>query len=554
MRGTAIRLFSGFTLFSCLAGVVAPTWAQTSATRSNPESVLTEDVLTRVLGFEKGELEILEIPLNVANDPNRKSNADRIRQLRKLIAEAVIAFQAGNGDAALAKFEDALKIDESLPPADVYLARLCFAVNNPNFVQLGRNMLNRAADKHPEAPEPYMMLANLALAEGRITDAYVLFEKAGSLLQGPFAKWSAEKLTAYKKNVFSGRVSVCEQRQNWDQGLAEVQSWLVLDPKDPVAIFREGRLIFMKNPKDAATVSEARKRFEEAYRIALANQKDKNELPAVPPAELALLELQTANGNPEKAREEIAMLDGRSLEWEQNRREGSRVYSTISQWYLGQGEFKTAEDYAAKATALDKDSKALKQLTAVLHYFAGEAEAEAEFTAMNQEAPDDFFASNFLALVLSDAKTANGKADDAKRAKAVRIAEINARLNPRSPVAVSTLGWAYFNAGRVAEAAQLYATLEQQQNLQVGPDTAYYMAKTFAALPTAQYPSALNRSKALLELAVQSTGTFRYRKEAETWLTALGGTIPARSESSNTSTTTLAPGKVTLPGGETTKP
>lgn len=515
--------------------------AQTLSPRANPDLVLTDDLITRVLGFEKNELTVPAATAGVS-----EADIDRIRKLRTLFAEAVTAFRAGNGDAALAKFEEAEKVDAGLAPPDVYLARLCFAVNDQNVIQLGRNMLNRAADKHPTAPEPYMMLGNLALAEGRLTDAYVLFEKAGSLLEGPFPKWSEAKLKLYRKNVFSGRVGVCEQRQNWDQGLAEVHNWIALDPQDPVALFREARLTFLKDPKNDKNVADARKLFDEAYNIAVANHKDNDTLVAVPPTELALLELQTAVGNPEKAGEEIARIDNKSTEWDANKQEGSRVYSTVSQWYLGQGDFKKAEDYAGKATALDKDSQALKQLTAVLHYYAGDPQAEAEFTKMNQELPDDFFAANFLALVLCEAKTPDGKPDDAKRAKAVRVAEINARLNPKSPVAVSTLGWAYFNAGRIGEAAQLFAALEQQQNLQVSPDTAYYMAKTFASLPSAQYPNALNRAKSLLESAVQSTGTFRYAAEASQWLEALGGTVPPRKQNA-----TNAPASPSTPAPKT---
>jgi hypothetical protein len=114
---------------------------------------------------------------------------------------------------------------------------------------------------------------------------------------------------------------------------------------------------------------------------------------------------------------------------------------------------------------------------------------------------------------------------------------MNARLNPRSPVALATLGWAYFNSGRMNEAAQIFGAMEQQQNLQVAPDTAYYMAKTFAALPAAQFPNALNRAKALIESAVSTTGAFRYRQEAERWLETMGGVVPPRATPKPSSST-----------------
>lgn len=536
MRTVVGKKFFGLVSFLALA--FAATFvgsAAAQAPRVNTDEVLTDDVLTRVLGFEKGEM-------TVSAGATPETN-DQINKKRKLLAEAVTAFRGGNGDAALAKFEELTKLDAALPPADVFLARLCFAVSDPNVVKLGLVVLNRAAGQHPTAPEPYLMFGQLALLEGRLTDADVLFEKADTLITARSTLLSKSKLDLYRKNAYGGRVSVCEQRQNWDQGLVAIDAWLSFDPDDAVAMFRKARLIFMKDPKDATNVAEARKLFEAAYKQAVDDAKGKDEAVAVPPAELALLELQTANGNIDKAAEEIALLDRKAADWEADKREGSRVYSTISQWYLGQGEFKTAETYAAKATLLDRDSQALRQLTAVLHYYAGDAQAEAEFAQMNQEQPDDFFAANFLALALSDAKTFDNKPDDVKRAKAVRIAEMNARLNPRSPVALATLGWTYFNAGRINEAAQLFASLEQQQGLQVAPDTAYYMARTFAALPSSQYPNALGRSKSLLELAVQAGGVFRYRKPAEEWLTALGGVVPPRN-----SAATTVPASSTTPG------
>lgn len=531
------RLAAGVCVGAAL--ITTPVFAQTTIV--DPTKELTEDVVTRILGLEKADLD--------------EASGDEAKlKIRKLIAEGIVLFREGKGDDALKKFESARDADSSLPPADVLLARLCFAVNDQNFVRLGLNVLNRAADKEPNAPEPYLMLGQLALLEGRLTDAYVLFEKANLELDGKATKWSEDKLKTYKKNVYAGRVSVCEQRQNWKQGETEVDHWLALDPQDPVALFRKGRLLFMQADKDDKKIAEARKLLEDAYANAVSNRKDPEQLPVVPPVELALLELQTANGSVEKARKEITLIDSKESEWKANKKEGSRVFSTVSQWYLGQGNFNQAKNYAIKASEMDPKSPALRQLTAVIDYYNNHnKEAEDEFSAMNQEQPDDFFAANFLALVLADAKLPDGANDDTKRLKAVRIAEMNARLNPKSPVALATLGWAYYNAGRNIEAAKLFGALEQEQNVQVSPDTAYYMAKTFASLPSDQFPNALGRAKSLLELAVKSTGVFRYKQEARSWLVNLGGKLPPE-DNTDSSTTPTVPVSRTTPKNNDTPP
>jgi hypothetical protein len=504
--------------FASWVALAAPS-VQAQAPGASPSSVLTEDVVVRVLGMEKGALTAPN-----GTDEASRASADRITKLRTAFTDAILAFQKGDAAAAEAKFKEAKDLDGSLSSPNIYLARLCFAVNDQNLVKVGRAFLDKAADKEPGAPESYMMLGNLALLEGRLADANLHFQRAAELATGPAApSWTEEQKKTFLKNVYAGRVSVCEQRGNWNQGLTEIEAWLALDQKDPVAQYRKARLIFMQDPKNPSGVSEARKFFEDAYKGAEEAVKGKDELPSVPPAELALLELQTQAGNVSEARKEIKTLDGKIETYKSNKKEGSRVNSTLSQWYLGQGEFDAATKYAQAAASLDADSAAIKQLTAVLQYFANSPEAEASFTKLNQETPDDMFAANYLALVLIESP------DEAKRAKAVRVAELSARLNQKSPVALGTLAWCYYKTGKLGEAAQIFAALEQEKNLQISADMAYYMAKTFAALPSEQFPNGLSRAKSLLEKVVLSTGAFKHKADAIQMYTNLGGVMPAGS-------------------------
>lgn len=501
-----------------------------AAPAATPEQVLTDDLVTQVLGMDKNQLKVPE-----GADAEKTK---RINDLRKHFTDAVNAFRGGDAQKAQAAFEEARKVDSSLSPAQVYLARLCFAVNDEKLVRVGRAFLDQAVDKDPSSPEAYLIFGNLALLEGRLADADLHFTKAAELANSPTApEWTPEQKKTFLKNVYGGRVSVCEQRQSWQRGLAEVAAWLDLDKNDPAALFRMARLTFLTDTKSDSQLTEARKYFDEAYAAAVAANKGKDELPSVPPTELALLELQTAAGNLDKARDEIKRIDAKAAELtaDSNKKEGSRVYSTLSQWYLGQGEFDKATEYANKATALDKDSPALKQLTAVLYYFANNPSAEAEFTKMHQDNPQDFFAANYLALTLIEAKDKDGKPDAAKQAKAVQVAELSARLNPKSPVALATLAWCYFNTGRLGEAAQIFAAFEQQENMQISADTAYFMAKVYAGLPAGQFPQALTRAKQILEGTVSTTGAFKYRKEAEDMYVNLGGQRPVRTSTQSAS-------------------
>jgi len=517
---TARTLVAVSTLFA--ASAAPSVYAQAPA----EAGVLTEDIVVRVLGMEKGALNA-----KPEDSDERKGN---LLKIRTAFTNAIAAFQKGQLADAEKELKAARDLDKGLAPADVYLARLCFAVNNEQFVRTGRQFLDRAVANNADAPEAYAMLGNLALLEGRLADAHLLFANA-AILTAPFEDnklWSAEQLLTFKKNCFAGKVSVYEQRAAWDKALSEVNAWLALDPTDAVATFRRGRIAFMKalgsatDPAAIATalpaaVTAARPDFVSAYDLALdampADKKDK-ELPAVPPAELALLELLTQTNNVAEARKEITNISSKIAKYSENPKEGSRVNSTLAQWHLAQGEFDAAKNFVQAAMTQDEKSPALEQLFALLKYYSGPVdEAKAAFTKLNQDNPEDAFAANYLALTLIDSP------DEDDRKKAVRVAELAAKLNQKSAVALSTLGWVYFKMERFQEAAQIFVALNQQQNLQISPDMAFYMAKTFGKIPQ----GGIEKGLELLGRVVTATGPFKHRQEAIKQFQDWGGTMPA---------------------------
>lgn len=492
------------------------TFAQAPAT-VNPSDILTPDIIERVLGMDK-DSNPLTPP--ASTDPDAAAKSAKVNKIREAFAGAIIDFQQGKAGDAESKLKAARAEDKSLSQPSVYLARLCFAVNDPQLVKVGRAFLDRAENEDPKAPEPYMMLGNLALLEGRLADANLCFQRAAELVKNDMElKWSEKQKNTFLKNVYGGLVSVNEQRGNWENGLTQIDLWIALSKDDPVATYRKARLEFMKDPKN--NTETARKLFQDAYDFAETARGNKPELPSVPPAELALLELQTQTNHLDAAKTEIEHIDTKLKAGEfKTPKEVSRVNSTVSQWYLGQGKFEEAKKYAEAASLVDADSPAIKQLTAVLQYFANDYEAaEASFTKLNQDAPDDMFAANYLALVLIE----NPKKDDAKMAKAVRLAELSARLNPKSPVALGTLGWVYYKSNRLGEAAQIFAALEQEKNLQISADMAYYMAEVYGALPVSQFPNGIGRARELLEKVVSTRGPFKHRDDAIKYFLAIKG-------------------------------
>lgn len=532
--------------------------------------------------------------LGVLGLDKARVNAPEAKEAKENLVKGVDLFQkapqnqagiVAGFDAALAAFKDAKTKDTSLPPPTILLARMLFSTNNEQFVNAGRIYLERTATLEPGAPETYLLFGRISLGQGRLSDAAVNFERAQSLVakngitttepapQGSGAEtWTEPQKNEFLKQVYEGKVSVAEQRaagltgadqkRAWETAQSEVNTWMAVDKDDPMAHFRLARIRYMMNPKDNR--AEALKSFQEAYKLAKDKQADKTQPLPVPVPEVVMIQLDTANGQNDEAKKAVADLRKIIDTYKDDPKEQSRIYTFLSQWDLQQGNPNDAQDDAIKAQQLDSEAPALKQLAAVMKYFAGQkAEARKDFEAMNQSAPDEFVAGNYLAQILAESESA----DD--RNKAVRLAELNRRLNPNSVQAISTLGWAYHNVGRTQEALQLYQALlnamqqaasQGQQPPPLDADTAFYIASVVSA---ANGP--LDTVSQLLDGATKSTGAFKHRSEAESWLRDLrrtrgpggiGGTsTPTPPPANNKPPVTTPPaGGTTPPAGGTTPP
>ena len=79
-------------------------------------------------------------------------------------------------------------------------------------------------------------------------------------------------------------------------------------------------------------------------------------------------------------------------------------------------------------------------------------EAENDFQKVIFEAPNDFVARNNIALALVEQE------DPAEKNRALTYAYTNYQQNPKSPDAMSTLGWVYFRRGEFSSAELAFAT------------------------------------------------------------------------------------------------
>ena len=70
----------------------------------------------------------------------------------------------------------------------------------------------------------FILFGNLALAEGRFTDAAVHFEKAMSLAASP--RWTVEQRERFGSLCNQGNALVAESRRDWKTARDELEAWL----------------------------------------------------------------------------------------------------------------------------------------------------------------------------------------------------------------------------------------------------------------------------------------------------------------------------------------
>jgi tetratricopeptide (TPR) repeat protein len=395
----------------------------------------------------------------------------RIEELDK----ANDSFTRGQYDQTLELLKQANKKHPILPPPRLMLARL-FLIKGQ--LGLARSVLERGAAEYPDYPGAYTTFGNLALTEGRLTDASLHFEKAVSLAKA--GQWTENQRRYFLVQSYGGLATVAEARENWPAAKAALSSWLEVEPMNGKAHQRLARALFNVNKYAEAT--------EELKRAV----KDDASLE---PAAVTMGWFYTRKGDL-----------GKAVEWMKyavnSAPKDPRAHVGMASWLLQQGKPEDAKVYANAAAKLDSDSRDVKLLRGLIaQYLKDYAASERLFQAIYQESPEDFRASNQLVLALVEQPV------DSKRSRALQLAEMNARLYPRSSEALGTLGWTYFRQRRLEEAERALRAAIAAGNSSA--DTAYYLARVIAERGQPE------EAKQLLKSALSSRDNFMFRKEAQ---------------------------------------
>ncbi|HEX6962875.1 MAG TPA: tetratricopeptide repeat protein [Lacipirellula sp.] len=419
-----------------------------------------------------------------------------------------------NGDVAGAReyLEQAKQKYAKLPPVDLLLAKLMVFGRNGDQARL---LLEQTVTNHPADPEAYLLLADLAFAEGRTTEADALFEKAAGLVEA--FNENEKRKQAFQIRVLAGTSAVHERRQQWNEAIELLRQWTQLDPDSAAAHTRLGITLF-RLEKPAEALAEFKK----------ARELDPD---AAAHPYVVLGQLFTAQQNLEQARrsfEQAYKEDGKN-------EATARAYA---EWLIQQNELDKAQQVADEMRKNAPNSIAALMLDGLVAKMRNQpAEAEEALTKVLSLDPSNAGATNLLALILSESS------DPKQQEKALRYAQMNAQRFPTNAQANITLAWILAKLNRAAESDQFLTKAVQAGNLNA--DSAYLVARILVTKNQKE-----NAAKALEQVLAQAgQGMFMYRKEAEALLKELGGTVP---QPQTTPTSTTAPGAATNPAGTPT--
>ncbi len=409
------------------------------------------------------------------------------------VADAIKEFGNGEYDAAAAHLENAKRLTPKLAPADVMMAQLYLDAKNP----LAANaMLERAIQRSPQDPEPYVILAERAAGEMRATEASLMFQQAAKAIEN--FNDNPKRKQNLQLRTFTGWAAVDEARANWKEAKAKLEQLVKLDPTNAMAHDRLARVLYRGGNQEAAWAE---------FKLAAEASK------TLPPAELAMAALATDKVKAEKWLKLALDKHGDDL----RTRIGAAHYLMVA------NQPEEAKQHAEEALKIDPDGlESNLSMGLVARMLADYPTAEKHLAKAHLLEPNNPSTINNLALVLLELP------DETSKTRAFQFAELNARQFPNNPEVQATLGWVCYRLNRRKEAERAFnAALSMSDPVgggqRITPDLAYYLANL--AKEQGKYPKAIQ----LLRDSLNNDQPFAYRKPATELLAQVSKLEKARA-------------------------
>jgi tetratricopeptide (TPR) repeat protein len=423
------------------------------------------------------------------------------------VQDAIKAFAGKDATTALKHLEAAKKSTPKLSPPEVMLARLYLdAGQGPAGVAL----LERTIRNSPQDPEPYVILGERGLAEGRVTEAGLMFERASKLLEA-FTDNPRRKQMLQARN-YNGWAMVDENEGNWKAAQEKYEELTKVDPRNAKAHDRLAKVLFR-----AGDLKRAHSEFQSAA------EADKSMLPA--DLAMAALSVEKDKDRAEKWLKHAISTNPSDL----------RTRLGACEFYVSQNRIDDAKPHADEAVKLDPNGLDANMIAGIVARLQGDYKrAEKHLSLAHSLAPANAVINNHLALSLIELP------DEPSRLRALQYAEINAKQNPTIPDVVAALGWVNYRLNRRAEAQRAFTAVMNSGSASptIAADMAFYLANL-----AAQQGQPAVAAKYLRE-ALNNNQPFAYRKAAQTLLEQVSKQEKAQASKAKSAGSTDAAAKV----------
>jgi predicted Zn-dependent protease len=376
-------------------------------------------------------------------------------------------------DGALDDFNAAAKAHADLPGGRILLAMAYFTANRPRE---GRAQLEKAVTETPNDPDAYLLMAEIALREGRWTDAALLSDKAIPLAKA--FKGDAERKKDIGKRAYLNAAGAAKSQERWEDARKLLADLLKALPDSAVAHYRMGEALFELDKQ------------KEAYAELQAASRMDDEIPS---AEITLGQLYDNakdRANAEKYMKLAVASEPKKL----------KTRMDVALWFLRTGQLDDAKAQIDEALAIDPNSPDALLLAGRIARFAKDYPTAQKYLEKSYlETPGASAVANELALALVEI-------GEDERKRALTLADATLRQS-RDAESAAILGWIFYRLGRMDDAERCFNSVASSQ--QFTPDAIYFFA-TFA--------DDRNRGEAtkpMLEAALKSDAPFAYRAEAQ---------------------------------------
>lgn len=402
------------------------------------------------------------------------SYADRPDQMQRLKTLAEF-FLDSNSVQVTEMMDELANADDRLPPRDLLLAGLSYAINNSNQ---GKTLLERAAIQHPEHPSIALAFARLALVQGRLYDALVLAENARMLSQK--ALLDDETKQHYEIEATDSITIIELRRGNLQAASGWSQQWEILDPQSDKMLLASAEIQFLMEKSDQAIEYLNRRSSEKQLEL---------------PTPLVLANWFQAKGDYTNY--------GKWMQAAYEKHpDNSLTQLQYAVFLLRQEEFDQAKTVISQyETEHGESIQSMLVLGRIAFSEQDYPAAEKLFEQVFQRQPNNFEHSYLYALVLLESP------DEEKRQQAIPLAQRSYQLFSNNQLAIATLGWALLRTGSQEPGAQL---LEQAaQAGEMLPDTAYFLAKL------KESEGRKIQARIILDPFLQTPEIFLYRSRAK---------------------------------------